>query len=68
VRVVRHTINQVQLWKLKSPQALTDNVYYFNAFEFPTVIELPFRADLVVSNPKFRISTDGLCNGTRTFL
>jgi len=67
VRVVRHTINQVQLWKLKSPQALTDNVYYFNAFEFPTVIELPFRADLVVSNPKFRISTDGLCNGTRTF-
>jgi len=62
VRIVRRTVNRVTLWKLKSPKAFTDNVYYINAFEFPTIIELPFRSDLIVKNPKFRISTDGMCN------
>jgi hypothetical protein len=69
VRIVRRTINQVQMWKIKSPKALTDNVYYINAFEFPTIIELPFGSDRLVKNPKFRISTDGMCSvkGRRFF-
>jgi len=62
VRVVRHTVNQVELWKIKSPKAYMDNVYYGNSFEFPTVIEMPFGADLLMKDPRFRVSTDGLCN------
>jgi hypothetical protein len=61
VRVVRHTVNQVQLWKLKTPKAYMDNVYYANAFEFPTVVEMPFRSDLLISEAHFRVSSDGLC-------
>ncbi|NLH48459.1 MAG: hypothetical protein GX444_07630 [Myxococcales bacterium] len=61
VRIVRRTINQVKIWKLKSPKAYTDNVYFLNSFEFPTFIEMPFRTDLLISEPRFRVSTDGLC-------
>jgi hypothetical protein len=49
------------LWKLKSPKAVMDNVYFVNAFEFPTIVELPFRSDLLMKNPRFRVSSDGRC-------
>jgi hypothetical protein len=62
VRIVRHTVNQVQLWKIKSPKAYTDNVYYVNAFEFPTVVEFALGSDLLMKDPKFRVSSDGLCS------
>ncbi|MDP8256936.1 MAG: hypothetical protein P9M14_14390 [Candidatus Alcyoniella australis] len=59
VRVVRRTKNRMILfWRIPSPSAVLDNIYYANAFEFPTRIDLPFNVDSMLSNPRFYVSTD----------
>jgi hypothetical protein len=62
VRVVRSTANQMKLWKIKTPSAYLNNVYYLNSFEFPTEVNVPFNPGVLLSHdPTFRVSTDGLC-------
>ncbi len=62
VRVIRSTANQMKIWKIQTPSAYLDNIYYINSFEFPTEINLPFNPGAVLSGPKFRVATDGLCS------
>ncbi len=63
IRVVRRTKNrQTLFWKIPTPSATLDNIYYANAFEFPTRVDLPFDVDLFLKKPKFRVSTDSLCS------
>ncbi len=63
VRVIRSTSNQVRaIATIKSPSAYLDNIYYFNAFEFPLELFLPFNPGMLSNNPKVRVSTDGLCS------
>lgn len=63
VRVVRRTKNrQTLFWKIPTPSAYLDNIYYANVFEFPTRVDLPFDVKTFLSNPKFRVSTDTLCS------
>ena len=46
IRVVRRTKNrQTLFWKIPTPSATLDNIYYANAFEFPTRVDLPFDVD-----------------------
>jgi hypothetical protein len=62
VRVIRRTANRMVLfWKIPTPSAELDNVYYGNAFEFPTRVDLPFDSDTFISQPVFRVSTDLMC-------
>jgi len=64
VRVIRRTKNRQTLFlKIPTPSAYLDNIYYYNGFEFPTRIDLPFDVDTFLSDPYFRVSTDSLCNG-----
>jgi len=64
VRVIRSTANQMKLWKIKTPSAYLNNIYYLNSFEFPTEINLPFNPGVLLRDMKFRVSTDGLCRLT----
>lgn len=60
VRVVRRTINKMMIiWKIASPGSAIDNVFYYNAFEFPTEVMVPFDIGMLASEFRFRISTDG---------
>lgn len=60
VRVVRRTLNRMVIfWKIATPNSVIDNVFYFNSFEFPTEIFVPFDIGLLASEFRFRISTDG---------
>jgi len=62
VRIVRRTKNRMVLfWKIPTPSALLDNIYYFNAFEFPTRVHLPFDSDTFIREVEFRVSTDNMC-------
>jgi len=68
VRIVRGTANQMKLWKFKTPSAFLYNIYYVNSFEFPTEVNVPFKPGAFLSNPRFRVSTDALCDQpTRMF-
>ena len=59
VRVIRRTSNRMILfWRIPTPSAELDNVYYANIFEFPTRVDLPFDADAFLRDPEFRVSTD----------
>ena len=63
VRVIRHTENRmILILNIPTPSAMLDNVYYFNHFEFPTEVSIPFDVDTLISNPEFRVSTDALCS------
>lgn len=63
IRIVRRTKNrQTLFWKIPTPSAILDNIYYGNAFEFPTRVDLPFDVDTFLKNPTFRVSTDSLCS------
>ena len=63
VRIVRRTKNrQTLFWKIPTPSAILDNIYYYNIFEFPTRVDLPFDVDTFLSEPRFRVSTDSLCS------
>jgi len=61
VRIVRATANQMMLWKIKTPSAYLYNIYYVNSFEFPTEVNLPFNPAAVMSDIRFRVTSDGLC-------
>ena len=63
VRVVRRTKNrQTLFWKIPTPSAVLDNIYYVNMFEFPTRVDLPFDVDMFLEKPKFHVTTDSLCS------
>jgi hypothetical protein len=63
IRIVRRTKNRMTLfWKIPSPSAMLDNIYYANYFEFPIQVNLPFDVDTFLNKPKLRVSTDGLCS------
>ena len=62
VRVVRRTKNRMVLfWKIPTPSAELDNIYYANTFEFPTRVDLPFDVGTFMSKPELRVSQDGNC-------
>lgn len=63
IRVIRRTKNrQTLFWKIPTPSAILDNIYYANMFEFPTRVDLPFDVDTFLEKPKFVVSTDSLCS------
>jgi len=60
VRVVRRTSNKMFFfWKIASPATTVDNVFYFNSFEFPTEVTVPFDIGALASEFRFRVITDG---------
>ncbi len=66
VRIIRRVKARIILiLKIPSPAATLDNIYYFNAFEFPVVVHLPFDPSAVIKSSTFRVSSDGLCIGSR---
>lgn len=63
VRVIRAVSARIVLfWKIPSPAARLNNIYYFNQFEFPTKVDFPLKPSTVIKNSVFRVSSDGRCN------
>jgi len=63
VRVIRRTKNQMFLfWKIPTPAAFIDNVYYYNYFLWPTVVDVPFHVNKLLKNCEFLVVTDGNSN------
>ncbi|MEW5944931.1 MAG: hypothetical protein AB1742_01905 [bacterium] len=63
VRVIRRTKNQMFLfWKIPTPASVIDNVYYYNFFLWPTVVDVPFDVGKLLKNCEFRVVTDGHSN------
>ncbi|MEW6203097.1 MAG: hypothetical protein AB1546_14055, partial [bacterium] len=43
VRVIRRTKNQMYLfWKIPTPASVIDNIYYYDFFLWPTIVNVPF--------------------------
>jgi hypothetical protein len=59
VRVIRRTNNMMMLFgKIPSPGSVVDNVYYYDQFIFPTVINVPLDMGTFLREMKFRVTTD----------
>ncbi|MFA6450700.1 MAG: hypothetical protein WCX65_14600 [bacterium] len=59
VRVIRRTNNKMMLFgRIPSPGSIVDNVYYYDQFIFPTVIDVPFDMATFLREMKFRVTTD----------
>jgi len=62
VRIIRRVKARIILFlKIPSPAAKLDNIYYFNSFEFPVLVDLPFDPSKFFKSSTFRVSSDGLC-------
>ncbi len=60
VRAIRRTSNAMNLfWKFSTPSSIIDNIYYYDSFEFPTEVNVPFDVSAVLRDFRFRVSTDG---------
>ncbi|MFH1537492.1 MAG: hypothetical protein ABIH66_00940 [bacterium] len=63
VRVIRRTKNQMFLfWKIPTPASVIDNVYYYNFFLWPTVVDVPFDVGNLLKDCEFKVITDGHSN------
>ena len=63
VRVIRRSKNQMFLfWKIPAPASVIDNVYYYNHFLWPTVVDVPFHVSKLLKDCEFLIVTDGNSN------
>lgn len=63
VRVIRGVSARIVLfWKIPSPAARLNNIYYFNHFEFPVRVDFPFEPSTFIKNSIFRVSSDGRCS------
>ncbi len=61
VRVIRRTANQVKLWwKIKSPSAIIDNIFYYDYYYYPMKINIPLDPSLLFSEGIVRVSQDWL--------
>ena len=59
VRVIRQTETRIKLLlNLRSPAAIVNGCFYPCSFEFPSVLSLPFRMDLIASDAYFRQGWD----------
>lgn len=63
VRVIRRTRNQMFIfWKIPTPASVIDNVYYYNYFLWPTVVDVPFDVSKLLKECEFKVITDGHSN------
>lgn len=59
VRIIRQTETRlVLIFSLKSPAAIVNGSFYPSKFEFPSMLSLPFRMDLVASDAFLRQGWD----------
>ena len=59
VRVIRQTDTRLKLLlSLQSPAAIVNGCFYPCGFEFPSLLSLPFRMDLIASDAYFRQGWD----------
>lgn len=59
VRVVRRTENRMMIfWKLPTPASVNDNIFYYNSFEYPTTVSVPFNVGALLKKVEFHVISD----------
>lgn len=59
VRVVRETSNRMILYgKLPTPSAVSEQIFYYNSFEFPVTINVPLRLSFFLKDMRLTITSE----------
>lgn len=59
VRVIRETSNRMILYgKLPTPSAVSEQIFYYNSFEFPVTINVPLRLSFFLKDMRLTITSE----------